>query len=269
MKNIIISIIGNTVLSSLIFLFLIFKSKIRKRFIYTDNIIIIAFSVILGNCIFNLLSVNNIIFIIFANIFITVVLAGCLILFRFYRDPERHHSASPGDILSPGDGFVVYIKRIEKNGVPFSVKDKTVSNLKELSKVNILQSPCWLVGIVMTVLDVHVNRAPISGKVVLNKHFKGKFISLKRGEADIENERNTMVIKNERCQIGVIQIASKRVRGIETYIKMGQDVEKGQRIGRINFGSQTDIIFPVNAKIKVKIGQWVYGGKTIIATLNF
>lgn len=268
MKGIVISIVENTIFSTSIFFYLILKAKVRRKFICTDNILIIASSTLIGSCIHNLLSVNNIILIVLVNPFLTVFLIACLTIFNLFRDPERYHNGKMTDILSPADGLIIYLKRLEKHETPFSVKGKTISRLQELTKVDILQTPCWLIGIVMTLFDVHVIRAPTYGRVILNKHFKGKFISLKKGESDLENERNTIVLENELCQIGIIQIASKRVKDIQTYIKTGQNVEMGQRIGRIKFGSQTDIVFPINAEIKVKIGQWVYGGKTIIATMN-
>jgi len=158
--------------------------------------------------------------------------------------------------------------KLEAGEVPFSIKGKTISKLEELTKVDILKTPCWLVGITMTLFDVHVNRAPISGRVILSKYYRGKFISLKEGDSEVKNERNTVVIENETTKVGVIQIASKRVRGIKSFVKTGQDVLMGERIGRIDFGSQTDIVFPINSQVKVSTGQWVCGGKTIIASLD-
>ncbi len=268
MKNILIAIVTNSIFSSLIFIYLIYKTKIKRRFLYTDNLIIIILATLIGRSVVNEFSVHNVIHVVLLNLICAIILIVCLILLRFYRDPERHHNANETDILSPADGFIVYIKKIDKNSIPFSLKGKTILKLKELTKVDILRSPCCLMGIVMTMFDVHVNRAPTYGRVVLNEYFKGKFLSLKHGESEVENERNTTVMMNEYGRVGVIMIASKRVRGIETFVRTGENLEMGQRIGKIKFGSQTDVIFPAETEIKVKIGQWVYAGKTIIATFK-
>ena len=268
MENIIILFVENIIVSSSIFFYLIYKAKIRKKYIYTDNILIITILTFIGSIIFNLLSINNIILLIIINPVLTFFLIILLTLFHFYRDPERYNNANVNDILSPADGFVVYIKRVERKETPFSVKGKTISKLKELTKVNILNNPYWLMGIVMTLFDVHVVRAPTFGNIVFNKYFKGKFISLKDGESDIENERNTTVIENDFGQIGIIQIASKSVRGIESYVKVKHYVKMGQRIGKIKFGSQVDLIIPKKYKINIKLKDQVFGGKTIVASLE-
>jgi phosphatidylserine decarboxylase len=267
MNIFIISIIENTILSFGFFYYLIYKAKIENKYLYVDNLIIIILSTLIGSSIHLLLS-DKIVHLIFTNFVLIVFLIIFTILFRFYRDPERQVDARARDILSPADGIIIYVKKVENNEMPLSIKGKTISKLQELTKVEMQNSSCWLIGIVMTLFDVHVNRAPISGRVIMKKHFKGRFFSLKRGEAEVENERNTVVIKNENIQVGVIQIASKRVRGIETYVETGQNVKTGERIGRIKFGSQTDIVFPIEANVNVKVGQRVYGGKTILASIS-
>lgn len=268
MERLLISIVENTILSSVIFLYLVYKAKVRKRFLYTDNIFIIVLATVIGNGLYAFFTINSFASIVLLNAFLVIFLIVCLTLVRFYRDPERRHSATDADILSPADGFIVYIKQLGKNEMPFSIKGKTISKLQELTKTSLLETPCWLIGITMTLFDVHITRAPTDGSVILNEYFRGKFLSLKQGASDVENERSTIVFQNKRCHLGVVQIASKRVRGIETFIERGEHVKMGQRIGAIRFGSQTDIILPDNAKMNVRVGQWVYGGKTVIATLN-
>lgn len=268
MEKFIVSIVENTIISSIIFLYLVHKAKIRSRVLYTDNILIIALATVLGNGLYAFFTMNSIIGIMLLNAFLFVLLMVFLTLIRFYRDPERRHNATDTDILSPADGFICYVRKIVADEVPFSVKGKSISKINELSKVDVIKTPCWLVGITMTLFDVHYIRSPISGRIVLNQYTTGKFLSLKKASSEVENERNTVVIENGQRQIGVIQIASKRVRGIRTFIEKGQITQMGQRIGMITFGSQADVIFPADATPAVKIGEWVYGGKTIIASFD-
>jgi len=170
--------------------------------------------------------------------------------------------------LSPADGIVTYITRVESGDIPVSTKGGKELKINELSKVDVIKTPCWLIGITMTLFDVHYIRSPIRGEVILNHYTKGTFLSLKNPDSELENERNTVVIKNDLHQVGVVEIASKRVRGIRNYVQNGQRVEMGQRIGMITFGSQTDIILPIQTRLNLGVGQWVYGGKTVIATLD-
>jgi phosphatidylserine decarboxylase len=149
-----------------------------------------------------------------------------------------------------------------------STKGDKEFKINELSKIEMIKAPCWLVGITMTLFDVHYIRSPIGGEIVLNKYTKGKFMSLKMAGSEVENERNTVVIENSKYRIAVVEIASRRVRGIRTYVNKGQTVQMGQRIGMITFGSQTDVILPIQAPPRVCVGQWVYGGKTIIAAVD-
>jgi len=268
MHNILIIFLEITVFSSVVFSFLVFRAKVKLKYLFSDNIVLIIMSTIIGYLILSTLpaSAKNLVYIIIPGVVLVLILL--LTLFRFYRNPERNVQAGSDDILSPADGFIAYVKRIENDRIPFSVKGKNISKLSELTKVNMLKTPCWLVGITMTLFDVHYTRAPVSGNIILNQHFKGRFLSLKNGESSVENERNTTVIENDICQIGVIQIASKRVRDVESFVQTGQIVQPGERIGRIKFGSQTDIVFPVNSVLKIRVGEWVYGGETIVAKLS-
>ncbi|MBE0674551.1 MAG: phosphatidylserine decarboxylase, partial [Bacteroidales bacterium] len=110
--------------------------------------------------------------------------------------------------------------------------------------------------------------APISGKIMLNQHFNGKFLSLKDPAARNENERNTYVLVNDEVKVGIVQIASRLVRRIDTYVKEGESVRQGDWIGMIRFGSQVDIIIPSNYLVTVEIGRQVYAAETIIAEKN-
>jgi phosphatidylserine decarboxylase len=268
MEHLLISIITNTILSTALFWYLVRKVKIHRRFLYTDNILIIVFATALGFGLSSLFAIRTHAGIVLLNVSVVLALIICCTLIHFYRDPERQPHASDADVLSPADGFVIYIKKLKPKELPFSIKGSTISKLSELTKTDLLETPCWLIGITMTLFDVHVIRAPVEGKVILNEYVKGRFLSLKKGASETENERRTTVFSNHSGRIGVVQIASKRVRGIRNFIKQGEYAKFGQRIGAIRFGSQTDVILPINATLNVRIGQWVYGGKSVIATLH-
>ena len=199
--------------------------------------------------------------------FVIVLAVGAVsVSIMFYRDPKRVPPAKKGIIVSPADGRIIYIRRIEEGKIPSSIKGKHNIPLEELAKVNLLNRG-YIIGIVMSILDVHVTRSPISGKIILNKHTKGKFLSLKTSESEVLNERNTVVIDNASFKIGVVEIASRLVRRIDSYIDEGDFVDIGKKIGMIKFGSQADIILPEIPGIRIVVaeGEQVRGGTTIIA----
>lgn len=187
-------------------------------------------------------------------------------MIRFWRTPIRKINSVEHDIVSPADGNIIYVKKIENNEIPISIKGKSLSKLSELTKTDLLKTPCWLIGINMTPFDVHKNCSPIDGIIILNEHFDGKFLSLKDPISISDNERNTYVINNGELKVGVVQIASKRVRRIDTYVKVGEKVKKGDWLGMIRFGSQVDVILPYQSSIKISYGEQVYAGISIIAT---
>ena len=121
----------------------------------------------------------------------------------------------------------------------------------------------------MSFLDVHVNRAPIAGRAVVARHFPGPFGSLRRPEMVFENERATTVLERGGLQVAVVQIASRLVRRIVTFVQEGTSWRAGQRIGVIRFGSQVDVVLPLRhgLVVVVKPGDRVVAGETTIATL--
>ncbi len=200
--------------------------------------------------------------------FILIVLISVsALLVRFYRDPDRVPPEGENIILSPADGVIKYIKSIEKGEIPFSSKGKEKIRLAEPLTGILKDEQGYLIGILMTYLDVHVTRTPIKGKLTYFKHIHGHFLSLKREEAPYKNERVMEVVESDRFKIGLIQIASRLVRRIVTYSKEGDELALGQRIGMITFGSQVDVVLPKlqALKIKVRVGQQVYAGLSIIA----
>jgi phosphatidylserine decarboxylase len=253
--------------SSLLFLFLHFKTKIHLRFLYSDNLAITAISSIIIIVLTGIISINHFLILgIILPIMVTIT-TFLLTMLRFWRTPKRKIRAGSNQVVSPADGNIIYIKKIERGEIPISVKGRIYSKLDELSNNQLLDESCWQIGINMTPFDVHKNCAPISGIVTLNQHFKGKFLSLKDKKSLTENERNTYVIRNGDIRVGIIQIASRMVRRIDSYVIHGQFVKQGEWIGMIRFGSQVDLILPVNCHIRIDIKDQVYAGETIVADL--
>ena len=204
------------------------------------------------------------------EIFFIGIITISIVLGRFYRDPERIPPGNENAILSPADGKIIYVKKIKKGMIPLSEKNGRKFSLKDFIKTDIIQNGSYLIGIEMSILDVHVNRAPISGKIKLVKHIKGIYISLRKKEAVIQNERVFIAIDNKHFKLGVVQIASRLVRKIVSYFQEGQDIKRGERIGMIKFGSQVDVILPTisNIRIQVSPGDKVIAGITIIANIE-
>src|SRR5438552_8378298 len=201
----------------------------------------------------------------------TLVAMFAFLAYRFYRDPERTISNRNDVIVSPADGTVIYIRESHEGLLPVSTKYGQAYPLQELTKSAFYSQEAVVIGISMNFLDVHVNRAPIAGRITLHRHFPGRFGSLRRPEMVFENERATTLIeRDEQLQIAVVQIASRLVRQIATFVREGQDVELGQRIGAIRFGSQVDLVLPIcqYLKIRVQPGELVKAGQSVIATFE-
>jgi phosphatidylserine decarboxylase len=197
----------------------------------------------------------------YKKFFAVAVCSLLLFTVYFYRDPDREITKGDNIILSPADGTVEYIKFYE-NGNPEVFKD---GNCYVINVSRYFPNGCYIVGIFMSPLDVHVNRAPISGEVVYIKHIDGSFYPAFLKDVEKINERNIVIIKNGSEYIGVVQIAGFVARRCWLSIKEGDYVEMGQRIGKIKLGSQTAVIVPANYNITVKVGEKVYAGQTIIA----
>lgn len=189
------------------------------------------------------------------------------IAWRFYRDPERMPPADSSAIVSPADGKIIYIRKLPPHSVLRCDKKGAQLFLDELKASPLVAQELWQVGISMVFTDVHINRSPIAGKVILAQHRPGKFWSLRIPEAINVNERQTMLFDNGAFQIALVQIASRLVRRIEAYVREGQQIEMAQRIGMIKFGSQVDLFLPVGAvsDLAVKEGDELTAGETIVA----
>jgi phosphatidylserine decarboxylase len=209
----------------------------------------------------------NLAFIILIELSLILIMTFIVIMARFYRDPERYPVETEKVILSPADGKVIYVNQVEKGSSLVSTKGRKKFELDEIASTDVLANAAYLVGIDMNILNVHVNRSPIEGEIVFWKRTRGRFMSLRKQESEIENERVTTVINNGTFSIGVIQISSRLVRKIISYFGKGDSLQIGQRLGAIVFGSQVDIIIPEldNFRMEAKSGDDVKAGISIIA----
>jgi len=198
---------------------------------------------------------------------IIVLISGTALMVYFFRDPERVPPEEEGVILSPADGKVIYVKKVEEENHFVSIKAGTRYPLEELLQAQWPFRGGHLIGIEMNVLDVHVNRAPMGGRVTLCKKIKGGFPGLGKANAEVRSQRAAILIDDGNVLVGVVLIASRFVRGIVSYVKDGQQVAIGQRIGMIRFGSQVDLVIPdcIDYEITVKPGQVVRAGLTVMA----
>ena len=193
---------------------------------------------------------------------ITLILLIVLFLINFYRDPKRK-IPSGSNAVSPADGKIINILKINKNKA--RIKKGVIGKIETLTED--IAKECYVISIFMNPFDVHVNRAPIDGKVISIKHKKGKFFAAYDIEKSLSNEKNEIIIENEEIgKIKVIQIAGFLARRIICSAKKNEKVNKGQKIGKIVLGSQVTLILPAKKiNLRVKKGQKVKAGSTIIA----
>ena len=171
--------------------------------------------------------------------------ALALFVMYFFRDPERPIPAGDG-IISPADGRVVDLRRIQLGS-----------------------QPVWKISIFLSIFDVHVNRAPIGGVITQQTYTPGNFRIASRPEASVENEQNTVTIqapgRGQSTTVIFKQIAGAVARRIVFTKKVGDRVERGERVGLIKFGSRVDLFVPLSYALTVAIGDRVKGGLDWIA----
>lgn len=198
------------------------------------------------------------------------LLSVALLLFLFWkvvflRNPNR--KTPNGDyVIAPADGKVIEI--FEFNGAEvtlFKGNQRMLGLIHSLTKD--VAKEGYIVSIFMSPLDVHINRAPISGKVKSVVHSAGKFLAVNTFEAGLVNEKAETIIKG-KITIKMIQIAGFLARRVVTNINAGQDVTAGQQVGLINLGSQVTMILPKTVTLKVKKGDRTVAGETILAKIN-
>jgi phosphatidylserine decarboxylase len=198
----------------------------------------------------------------------SMFVTATVLLYRFFRDPDREAPKGSSIILSPADGRVIYIKEIRDGEFPIAIKNGQQIPMRDFVGEEGSFTEGVQIGIAMCLLDVHVNRAPIAGTVEGIRRIPGVFRSLKRVESLLENERVFTLIKGDELQIGVVQIASRLVRRIVCYIEEGVTCRAGQRIGMIRFGSQVDLLISKHPglDIKASMNDEVKAGMTVLAT---
>lgn len=174
---------------------------------------------------------------------IVAVLLLVLMFFMayFFRDPKRNVPTADDIVVSAADGKVTRIDE-DENGK--------------------------LVSVFLSPLDVHINRAPIAGKIIELEYVKGKKVPATRNDASFVNERNSITIQGEKMTVKCTQIAGIVARRIVCWSKQGDELALGQKYGLIKFSSRTDLLMPSGVELKVKLGDRVVGGETIIAKLG-
>lgn len=178
--------------------------------------------------------------------FISLILF--LMVLQFFRDPLIRVSVNPSYILAPADGKIVVIEKVFE---PECLNEDRI-------QISIFMSP----------VNVHVNRNPVSGIVKYFKYHPGKYLVAWHPKSSAENERTTLMYElPSRLKIVMRQIAGVAARRIRCYAKVGDEVTQGEEMGFIKFGSRVDVFVPVNANIKVNLGDKSKGGKTILAEL--
>lgn len=200
---------------------------------------------------------------------LTVLIALAGLAAIFFRDPARPPPARPDVIVSPADGRVIYTRAVRPGQLPAASKNGRAAVLAELAGTPLSRGAAVAVGISMSLSDVHVNRAPMAGRIRLLEHVPGRFGSLRDPAMIASNERVTTIIDNGGTQIALVQIASRLVRRIVTFVSRDDDVAAGQRIGAIRFGSQVDLLIPDGSGIRLAVrpGDRVVAGQTIVALL--
>lgn len=193
-------------------------------------------------------------------------LSLAVMLYCFFRDPERHVPNDDRQVVSPADGTIVYVKPFEDGRFPFAVKGNRKIPLSEFSDVEFAPERGLQIGIAMNFLNVHVNRSPIAGTVKLLRRVPGRFASLKHIASLLENERVLLVVEGDDLCVGMVQIASRLVRRIVPYVRVGQHVAQGQRVGMIRFGSQVDVLIPAQPGLQVvaNVGDEVTAGQSVL-----
>ena len=175
----------------------------------------------------------------FLGIFITLFIGF------FFRNPKRKIPSLENVILSPADGKIIFVGECEED--------------------RFLKKKVLKVSIFMSIFDVHLNRAPASGKVLQRSYLPGRFLVANVEKSSLLNEQNAMILETEdRLKILLIQIAGFVARRIVCYAKADDTLRRGEIFGLIRFGSRVDLYLPTEVKAIVRIGQRVKGGESII-----
>jgi phosphatidylserine decarboxylase len=189
--------------------------------------------------------------------FIAWLLVGLTIwVATFFRDPVRTTPRSDKLIIAPADGLITMITLVPP---PPELRGPEGLNDPEYTRVSIF----------MSVFDVHINRAPISGRVTRMAYVPGKFINADLDKASEDNERQHLLVESaEGLKIGFTQIAGLVARRILSFVREGDLVEAGQRVGLIRFGSRVDVYLPSGTAPRVLLGQRSIAGETVLGIVG-
>jgi phosphatidylserine decarboxylase len=163
----------------------------------------------------------------------------------FFRDPRRIVPTGAGIVVSPADGVVTSVDRIS---TPSGDKIR--------------------LSVFLNVFDVHVNRSPIAGVIREVRYQKGLYLNAMNPQSAGKNEQNTVVVSGDGVEVAFKQIAGLLARRIVFNRRVGDHVERGERVGLIKFGSRVDVLLPGDASLGVKKGDRVKGGSSVLATVN-
>ncbi len=166
----------------------------------------------------------------------------------FFRDPARITPQRDGLVISPADGRI-----------------SQIASALPPPELGLPAEPMTRVSVFMNVFDCHVNRSPVSGRVIKMAYTPGLFLNAELDKASDDNERNALLIESGSHKIGVVQIAGLIARRIVPFIKEGHDLQTGERFGLIRFGSRVDIYLPTSVIPLVGEGQTAIAGETVIA----
>lgn len=175
---------------------------------------------------------------------VVLLLLGSFTAF-FFRDPDRTVPADPRLVLSPADGRVIEVAPAP-DGHP-------------------LGPGAWQVSIFLSIFDVHVNRAPIGGRIAAVEYHPGAFLPAFDDKASLRNEQNCVTIEDGATRVMFKQIAGLIARRIVFRKHVDERVQPGERVGLIQFGSRVDLLLPAGVALRVKVGDRVAGGSSVIA----
>ncbi len=182
------------------------------------------------------------------SVWAVIALLVTAFVLYFFRDPERIVPVDPCLVVSPADGKVIEIVEGNEHALQ--------------------EGPVWRISIFMDLFNCHVNRAPITGKVLKISYRPGRFFSADKKKALIQNEQSAMLMESESGQkLTVVQVAGLVARRIVCRADVGDKLTRGERYGMIRFGSRLDVYISKRAEIKVKQGQKVRAGESVLAVL--
>ncbi|MGE4374068.1 MAG: phosphatidylserine decarboxylase [Xanthobacter sp.] len=168
----------------------------------------------------------------------------------FFRDPPRVTPVREGLIVAPADGVI-----------------SQIGPARPPRELDLSDDPLLRISIFMNVFNVHVNRAPVTGRIERIAYKPGKFLNAELDKASEDNERNGLVIVTADMRVGVVQIAGLIARRIVSFVREGEEIGAGERFGLIRFGSRVDVYLPLGTKVQVAEGQITTAGETILCDL--